>query len=79
MVFVRRTNDHGQVDVLGHTFLADTQWTHRLVRAEVHFQDAKIRMFALRRSQPAEQPLLSEHAYQFPKRPFRETSSRTQE
>ncbi len=79
MVFVRRTNDQGQVDVLGHTLLADIQWTHRLVRAEVDFGEAKIRLFALRRSQPGEQPMLNEHSYQFPKRPFRETSSRTNE
>jgi len=79
MVFVRRTNDHGQIEVLGHTLLVDAHWTHRLVRAEVHFQEAKIRMFSLRRSQPAAQPQLNEHAYQFPERPFRETSSRNYE
>lgn len=79
MVFVRRTDDHGQLEVLGRPYLADAHWSHRLVRAEVHFQEAKIRLYALRRSQPQEQPLLSEHAYQFPRRPFRETSSRTNE
>jgi hypothetical protein len=79
MVYLRRTDDQGRLEILGHSFLADSNWVHRLVRADIDFQAQKIRMFALRRSQPKEQPLLSEHAYIFPKRLFRETSSRASE
>jgi hypothetical protein len=76
MVYLRRTDDQGRLEVLGHSYLADSHWVHRLVRADVDFKAKKIRLFGLRRSQPEEQPLFSEHTCIFPKRSFRETSSR---
>ena len=72
LVFLRRTNDKGTLELLGHSWMANAHWARRLVRAEVDFTTAKIRIYALRRSQPKEQPLLSEHNYLFPKGKFRD-------
>lgn len=72
LVFLRRTNDQGTLELLGHSWMANAHWARRLVRAEVDFTTAKIRIYALRRSQPKEQPLLSEHNYLFPKGKFRD-------
>lgn len=76
VVFLRRTTDHGTAALLGHTFLVDPRWTHRLVRAEFDFKHQRLRFFALRRREPLEQRLLSEHDYRLPVRSFREMSSR---
>jgi hypothetical protein len=76
-VFLRRTGEHGQVNLLGHTFQAAADWPRRLVRAEVDFANDRLRFYALRRREPQDQPLLSEHDYRLPQRPFREESWRT--
>ncbi len=70
--FLRRTDPKGQVSLLGHVFPVDTAWPHRLVRAEVDLTRKRIRFYALRRRDPASQPLLNEVHYEFPKRPFQE-------
>ena len=70
MIFVRRGNDNGSVRLLGRIFLVDQHWPHRLVRCEVDFSHQRIRFYALRRRDPARQPLLREIAYPRPKRPF---------
>lgn len=72
VIFLRRTSDHGNVQLLGHTFEVDPTWSHRLVRCEVDLTKHRVRIYALRRSQPDEQPLLIEHEYRLPKRPFKE-------
>ena len=70
-MFLRRTNDKGTLELLGHSWMANAHWARRLVRAEVDFTTAKIRIYALRRSQPKEQPLLSERkSTLFPKGKF---------
>lgn len=66
IIFIRRTNDRGSVSVLGHSFLIAPHWTNRLVRAEVDLDHSVIRFFALRRREPLDQPLLSEHSYTLP-------------
>ncbi|HEX3577511.1 MAG TPA: hypothetical protein VHY33_03010 [Thermoanaerobaculia bacterium] len=70
IIFIRRTDDHGLVSVLGHRFLIDPLWPHRLVRAEADLDVGVIRFFALRRREPNAQPLLAEHAYTLPHRRF---------
>jgi hypothetical protein len=67
VIFVRRTNDRGEITLLGHTWLIDPAWCHRLVRAEVDLAAAAIRCFALRRSAPSEQPLLRVLLYRYPR------------
>ncbi|MGH9816931.1 MAG: hypothetical protein ACRD6I_12710 [Candidatus Acidiferrales bacterium] len=70
MIFIRRTNHHGQVSLLGRRFLVSRDWMHRLVRCEVHFERHRIRCFALRRRAPDEQQLLATLHYRFPDKPF---------
>jgi transposase len=70
--FLRRTDAKGQATVLGHRFPVDANWPHRLVRAEVDLTRKRIRFYALRRRDPAYQPLLNEVHYEFPKRRFQE-------
>ena len=72
IIYLRRTNDKGCVSVLGHTFAVDRHWLHRLVRAEVDLEADLIRVFALRRREPTDQPLLKELPYTLPKKRFKE-------
>ena len=37
MIFVRRSDDNGNVHLLGRPFLVGDHWRHRLVRCEVNF------------------------------------------
>ena len=71
IVYLRRTNDQGQVSLLGHTFPVDPHWPHRLVRAEVHLELRRICFYALRRREPDYQPLLAQLQHQLPYRPLR--------
>jgi hypothetical protein len=70
IIFIRRTDEHGQVHLLGQCFTVSPDWLHRLVRCEVDFDHHCIRCFALRRRAPTEQPLLTIITYQRPDKPF---------
>jgi hypothetical protein len=70
--FLRRTDDNGRINILGHTFTVDRAWLHRLVRAEVNLDTNRIRFYALRRREPNSQRLLGEVKYTLPKKPFKE-------
>jgi len=72
MVFLRRTGPQGAISLLGHTMLVDRHWPHRLVRADVDLASEEIRLHALRRRAPSEQPLLRSIPYTLPIRPFNE-------
>jgi transposase-like protein len=72
VLFLRRTDAHGRVSALGRTFEVDRRWMHRLVRCEFELDAGTARFFALRRRDPAVQPLLSEQPYAPPKRRFKE-------
>ena len=71
LIFVRRGDDNASVHLLGRTFHVDQHWPHRLVRCEVDFTHQRIRFYALRRRDPARQPLLRELAYPRPQKPFK--------
>jgi putative transposase len=64
LIYLRRSNDRGVVELLGHRFEVHPSWTHRLVRCEVDCTQNKISFFALRRRDPMEQPLLSQVDYE---------------
>ena len=72
IIYLRRTNDKGHVSLLGHSFQVDRHWLHRLVRAEVDLNANQLRIFALRRRQPTDQPLLQEIPYTLPSKRFKE-------
>lgn len=66
LIYLRRTSEQGTVEVLGHTLAVDSQWTHRLVRAEVDLDASEIAFYRLRRREPSLQPLLSRIGYTWP-------------
>lgn len=72
IIFLRRTSSQGTAEILGHTFIVDRHWTHRLVRAEVDLDMHHIHFFALRRRAPQDQPLLQKVHYELPNRLFKE-------
>jgi len=72
VIFLRRTNAQGAVEVLGHTFAVDERWPHRLVRAEVELDADAIRFYGLRRREPTQQPLLKTVEHHVPRKRFRE-------
>jgi hypothetical protein len=72
IIYLRRTNDKGRISLLGHTFAVDRHWLHRLVRAEVDLDANQLRVFALRRREPTDQPLLKELPYTLPRKQFKE-------
>jgi transposase len=71
MIFIRRTDDRGHAHMLGQRFAVSRAWTHRLVRCEVDFNHHCIRCFALRRRDPATQPLLATLPYYRDDKPFK--------
>ena len=73
IVYLRRTDDHGAIKVLGHRWEVDPLWVHRLVRAEVDLAADQIRCHRLRRRAPEDQPLVKTLKYVFPKKHFQPT------
>jgi transposase-like protein len=72
LIWVRRSNERGDVQVLGRTVVVDPLWQHRLVRAELDLGEHRLRVYALRRRAPDQQPLLKEMEYVLtPHRRFR--------
>jgi len=67
VIFIRRTSDAGRLTLLGHTWLVDRAWCHRLVRAEVDLRLGEIRCVALRRRDPTAQPTLAVLPYDYPR------------
>jgi hypothetical protein len=72
LVYLRRSDGTGAVDLLGQTWRVSELWPHRLVRAEVHLDRGRIRFFSLRRRAPKDQPLVLEARYRLPQRRFQE-------
>ena len=72
LIFVRRSNAQGEVQLLGRTFAVDPLWPHRLVRAEVDLKKQRIGFYRLRRRAPDQQPLVKETKYVLPRRKFTE-------
>lgn len=71
MIFIRRTDERGHAHMLGQHFAVNRTWAHRLVRCEVDFDHHCIRCFALRRGDPAAQPLLATLPYHRVDKPFK--------
>jgi hypothetical protein len=72
LIYLRRTDAQGRVDVLGQRWQVSATWPHRLVRAEVDLNRNKIRFYTLRRREPKSQPLVLEVPYRLPQRRFQE-------
>jgi transposase len=72
VIYLRRTTERGQIELLGHRYQIDSLWPHRLVRTEVDLSKQQIRCYRLRRREPTTQPLVFEAAYAPPRKAFRE-------
>jgi hypothetical protein len=72
VIFLRRADSQGRIECLGHRWLADRNWPHRLVRVEVNLSAGQVRLYALRRRDPAAQPLLKTLKYAVPKHGFKD-------
>jgi len=72
VIFIRRTNDKGHVQLLGHDYPVNGTWCHRLVRCHVDLTAGRIRIYRLRRREPTQQPLLTTIPYETPKKRFKE-------
>jgi hypothetical protein len=58
IIYIRRTDEHGRVRLLGHSYAVDSAWPHRLVRAELDVRTLALRFHRLRRRAPDEQDLI---------------------
>lgn len=72
VVYVRRTNATGGVNVLGRDWAVSAAWPNRLIRCEVDLDCDKIAFFTLRRKDPASQPKILEVEYRLPNRGFQD-------
>jgi len=63
IIFLRRTNEIGQVIVLGRPYDVDLSWQAKLVRAELDLASDTLLFYALRRRLHSHQPLLKTLPY----------------
>jgi hypothetical protein len=57
IVFLRRTNACGTVEILNRRLRVDPDWPHRLLRCELELPAQQLRCYRLRRRDPGLQPL----------------------
>jgi hypothetical protein len=72
LIYLRRTDGQGGVEVLGRRWQVSENWPHRLVRVEVDLTGERLRIYTLRRRDPNSQPLILDVPYQLPQRRFQE-------
>ena len=72
LIYLRRTDGQGGVEVLGQRWQVPGTWPHRLVRVEVDLSHDRLRFYTLRRREPKSQPRVLEVPYQLPKRRFQD-------
>lgn len=70
LIYLRRTNERGAVNILGHTWEVDPLWIHRLLRCHVDLVQHRIDFYRLRRREPNDQPRTKTLPYQLPPRRF---------
>lgn len=63
MAFIRRTDDEGRATVLGRPYDVDPAWPSLHVRADLDLGAGTLSFHRLRRSDPADQPLVRVHPY----------------
>ncbi|MHB1426379.1 MAG: hypothetical protein ACYC3I_24720 [Gemmataceae bacterium] len=72
LIYLRRSDGRGGIEVLGQRWQVSENWPHRLVRVEVDLSKGRLRCYTLRRREPKSQPLVLEVPYQLPRRRFQE-------
>lgn len=68
VIYLRRTSESGAIRLEGRSIDVDRHWPYRLVRAEWDVRSGVVRCYALRRHEPANQPLLAEAPFALPTR-----------
>lgn len=68
VIYVRRTNATGAVNLLGKDWMVSATWPNRLVRCEVDLDRDTIAFFTLRRRDPSSQPKSLEVDHRLPDR-----------
>jgi hypothetical protein len=68
IIFIRRTDNNGNVNILRRQWIVDSLWTNRLVRAELKLNKNIIEFYQLRRHEPDKQPLLNTAKYKLNKK-----------
>jgi hypothetical protein len=68
IIFIRRTEDNGQVKMMGHLWQLDENWTLRLVRATVDLKKHIIPFHKLRRKEPHNHLYIGSADYHIPTR-----------
>jgi len=68
IIYLRRTDGSGRIRFLERDFLVSEHWINRLVRAELDWDDGKLRFFALRRAEWNKQRLLKTVKWHLPKK-----------
>jgi putative transposase len=58
VIFLRRTNASGSVEILGHRRRIDPAWPHRLLRCTLSLPDQLLSCHRLRRREPTSQPFV---------------------
>jgi hypothetical protein len=74
IVYLRRTNANGELDIFGQSWRIAEPGPRRLVRVELDLTHKQVRFFSLSRSDPSCQTLLLEARFQVPIRRFRDRS-----
>lgn len=72
IIYLRRTTEDGVANLLGHDFLVDEGWPHRLVRAEADLDADAVTFYALRRREPYLHRLIKTVKHHVPDTPFQE-------
>jgi transposase len=72
LVYLRRSNPHSELTLLGKTWPLGQVWPNRLVRCEVDLDTNQIRFFTLRRKESTSQPQILEVDYRLPNRGFQD-------
>lgn len=63
VIYLRRTNASGEIEMIGRKFKVDPNWPHRLVRAELDLLKKEIRIYRLRRRDPDQHPFIKKIPY----------------
>ena len=58
IIYLRRTDDEGYVNILENKLFVHKHWLNRLVRAEIDIDNNNIRFYQLRRKEPEKQIML---------------------
>ncbi|MDR2757710.1 MAG: hypothetical protein LBC20_18645, partial [Planctomycetaceae bacterium] len=66
IIFIRRTDDNGQVKIMGHLWQLDENWTLRLIRATVDLKNHVIHFHKLRKKEPQNHISIGSAEYHVP-------------